>query len=224
MSTTAEPAPPAATASTEGIGAKLKQFVVAALFTLVLFIPKLIGIRRNPHSWLLFRIVLGLSGAALVLLPLRHGNAWLVSLVGLTMFLLAVLLPPLQPRISVDDKARELGVLVVVNGGEYQSANGIPTPARLFVGADRISVLDNSFQEILAISTDEIRNVAVVRLDSDWYLRLECAGSTAEFVYRGFFAEHLARVAESTLRSILRSPLLVLQPAPSKSQSRAAGA
>jgi hypothetical protein len=36
------------------------------------------------------------------------------------------------------------------------------------------------------------------------------ADQTAEFFYRGIFAEHLARVAETTLRGVMRPSLPVI--------------
>jgi len=49
-------------------------------------------------------------------------------------------------------------------------------------------------------------------------LRIAWAGHAAEFSYGGIFAEHLARVAESTIRSVMRPAFPVLP------QRRAAGA
>jgi hypothetical protein len=41
-------------------------------------------------------------------------------------------------------------------------------------------------------------------------MRIRWAEHTADFHYRGIFAEHLARVAESTLRGVIHPPLPVL--------------
>jgi hypothetical protein len=49
-------------------------------------------------------------------------------------------------------------------------------------------------------------------------LWLEWSGSVAEFTYEGFFAEHLAGIAETTIRSVLRPPVPVVQ------RSQSAGA
>ena len=46
----------------------------------------------------------------------------------------------------------------------------------------------------------------------DWIVRIRWAEHTADFHYRGIFAEHLARVAESTLRSVIHSPLPIASP------------
>jgi hypothetical protein len=53
---------------------------------------------------------------------------------------------------------------------------------------------------------------------SQWLLRVAWPDHIAEFSYRGIFAEHLARVAESTVRSVMRPSLPVIP------QARAAGA
>jgi len=46
--------------------------------------------------------------AALVILPLGLGNNYAYALIGMVMFIAAILLPPAKPVISADDKAREL--------------------------------------------------------------------------------------------------------------------
>ncbi len=50
----------------EGFGKRLRHLAVGALFALVLLIPKILRVRRNPRSWMLFRIFCGVAGAALV--------------------------------------------------------------------------------------------------------------------------------------------------------------
>jgi hypothetical protein len=165
-----------------------------------------------------FRILLAITGAALVILPLSFLNTWLPGIIGLIMFLAAILLPPAKPYTSIDDKARELGALVVVNGGELQHGDASPVAVRLFVGADQIRALDHHFEPVLTIPVAEISSIAIGRTESRWVLRIGWLDHTAELSYQGVFAEHLARVAETTLRSVMRSPLPVL------SQRRAAGA
>src|ERR1700730_3857868 len=108
-----------ADSQTENIGARLQRFAVATLFALVLLVPKVLNLRRDERSWTAFRVLLGIAGAALVILPLAFWNSWLASIAGLAMFLTAALLPPATLAGTVYDKARELGALVVVNGGKY---------------------------------------------------------------------------------------------------------
>ena len=214
MSATSNPAlsPP------ESFGKKLRNVCVGILFAMVLLIPRLFHLRRNAHSWMLFRIFLGIAGAALVVLPLGLGNGYLFSLAGLAMFIAAILLPPAKPVLSADDKARELGALVIVNGGQYQPGNATAAMVQLFVGPERIWALDDHFQELLVIPVSEITSARAEGSDGRWLLRIGWADRAAEFSYRGIFAEHLARVAESTLHSVMRPSLPVIP------QTRAASA
>jgi hypothetical protein len=202
----------------ETFGKRLRHFAVGVLFALVLLIPKMLHARRNPRSWLVFRIFLGVAGAALVVLPLGLGTSFFPAIVGLAMFIAAILLPPAKMETNVDDKARELGAFVVVNGGRFQPGEGPSFAAQLFVGAEHISVLDSHFQPFLKIPVSEITSARAEESDGHWFLRVDWATKTAVFAYRGVFAKHLARVAESTIGSVMRPALPVLP------QRRAAGA
>jgi len=195
----------------ERFSSRLRELAVGAAFALVLLIPKVLRIRENPASWLAFRLILGFAGAALVILPLGIWNNWLVAPVGLFLFLASILLPTAKARLSADDKARELGALVVVNGGNYLSTQGKPAAVRLFVAADRISVLDAALRSRLVIPTPEIASVAATPAENAWMLRIVWAGGAAEFLYQGFFAEHLARIAQTTVRSVVPALLPILQ-------------
>ena len=206
MSTTASPAE----TQREGTGVRLRNAAIGALFALVLLIPKLVHLRRNPRTWLLFRIVLGFAGAALVVVPLGLWNNWLASIAGLALFLIAALLPPAKPDTTTDEKARELGAFVVVNGGRYFPGNAPPAGAQLFVGAEHVWALDAHFQPLVVIPVAEMSSARVEEFDDRWLVHIRWADHHAEFVYRGIFAEHLARVAESTLRSVMRPSLPVL--------------
>jgi len=203
---------------TEGIGRRLRNFAIGSFFALVLVIPRLLRVRRSPRAWLAFRVLLATAGAALVILPLSFGNNLFPAIAGLAMFLAAILLPSAEPDTSVADKAKELGALVVVVGGEYQPAAGGAVAARLFVGAEMIWALDSRLRVILAIPTDEINAVTAAESRGQWILRVRWRERTADFHYRGVFAEHFAGVAESTLRGVMRPALRVLP------QRRAAGA
>src|SRR3989441_8401924 len=112
MSATSNPA----LSQPESFGKRLRHFAVGALFALVLLIPKILHARRNPRSWMLFRIFLAIAGAALVIVPLGAWSSYAPAVAGLTMFISAILLPPAEPETNADDKTRELGALVVVNG------------------------------------------------------------------------------------------------------------
>jgi hypothetical protein len=214
MSTTSRPA----LTQQESFGKKLRNAAVGILFALVLLIPRLLHLRRNPRSWRLFCILLGIAGAALVILPLGLGNNYAYALIGMVMFIAAILLPPAKPVMSADDKARELGALVVVNGGQYRSQNSAARSVQLFVGAESISVLDYTFQPLLVIPVAAITLARAEKSGKYWLVRVVWPDHTAEFSYSGIFAEHLARVAESTLCSMMRPALPVIP------QARAASA
>jgi hypothetical protein len=213
-------APATAASQHEGTGARLRNFLIGAMFAAVLVIPKILRIRRNAQSWMAFRMFLGFAGAALVILPLSLWNSWLAAIAGLAMFLAAILLPPAEPRTIPDEKARELDALVIVNGGQYQPGNRAPAFVQLFVGAERIWALDSQFQPLLVIPTAEIisANAIQAQAKNHWILQVRWSNNAAAFSYQGIFAEHLARVAEGSLGSVMHSPLPILP------RSRAASA
>jgi len=226
MSTTSTPiAPPQETTV-----ARLRNFALGALLALVLLLPKLLNIRRDRRSWLAFRILLAIAGASLVTLPLSLWNSWHAAIAGLAMFLAAILLPAAKPDTTLADTAARLGALVIVNGGSYQVENGQleygqleygqlengqlengpPSAVQLFVCTERIWALDFHQHPLLVIPTAQISSATAAESAGDWIVRIRWADHTADFHYRGIFAEHLARVAESTLRSIIHPPLPVL--------------
>ena len=241
MSTTSTPiAPPQETTA-----ARIRNFALGALFALVLLLPKLLNLRRDPRSWLAFRVLLALAGASLVVLPLSLWNSWTAGIAGLAMFLAAILLPAAKPDTVLADTAARLGALVIVNGGVYplqdgQAQDGQGQGARtgialaeklemgnrqsrraqaetaqeervqLFVCPDRIWALDSQLHPLLVIPTAQISSAIASELAGEWIVRIRWAEHTADFQYRGIFAEHLARVAESTLRGVIQQPLPIL--------------
>ena len=127
MDSTANPA----ASQTANAFARLQKMFIGALFAGVLLVPKILNLRRDERSWTVFRVLLGFAGAGLVILPLAFWNSWLAAIAGLAMFLTAALLPPAIANVTADDKARELGALVVVNGGKIRMSNGVAVPVRL---------------------------------------------------------------------------------------------
>jgi hypothetical protein len=214
MSATSNPA----LTQPESFGKKLRHLVVGTLFLLVLLIPKVLHLRRNPRSWMLFRIFLAIAGAALVIIPLGAWNSYVPAILGLAMFVRAILLPAAKSFTGIGDKICELRALVVVNGGRFKLGDTPSFAAQLFVGAEHVRVLDSHFQSFLEIPVGEITSARAEESHGRWFLRINWANKTAAFLYRGVFAEHLARVAESTIQSVMRPALPVLP------QSRAAGA
>jgi hypothetical protein len=214
MNVTASPA----VSPEEGFGERLRNFLIGSVFALALLVPKILRLRHNPQTWLAFRILLAVGGASLVIVPLSFATSWFAAMLGLAMFLIAILLPPAKPDNRLEERAKELGALVVVNGGQYQALDGPPVPVQLFVSADRIFVLNSGLVAISQIPVTEVSSVNAAESRDRWILRVRWMDQTADFEYQGIFGEHLARVAESTIRSVMRSPLPVLQ------QHRAAGA
>ncbi len=189
-----------------------------ALFALAQLMHNLLHLRRNPRSWLVFRVALGFAGAALVVLPLSLWNSWIVAIVGLAMFTAAILLPPAKIGTTADRKARELGALFIVNGGKYQPGNAPAAAVQIFVGTENIWALDSRFQPLLVIPTAEISSVLAEDSAGRWNLQIRWLDHTAEFFYRGIFADLLALRAETSLRAVMPAALPV---APKR---RAAGA
>ena len=207
-----------ALAQQESLGKRMRHVAIGVLFALVLLIPKILHARRNPRSWMLFRIFLGVAGAALVILPLGTWSGYAPAIAGLVLFVSAILLPPAQPVISADEKVRELGALVVVNGGRFKLGDAASFAAQLFVGAEHVSVRDSRLQSFLEIPVSEIASAQAKESHGRWLLSLNWGNQTAAFAYEGVFSEHLARVAETTIQSVMRPALPVLP------QRRAAGA
>jgi len=214
MSTSTDPA----LSQPEGLAKKSRHLAIGTAFAAVLLVPKILHMRRNPNSWMLFRIFLGFAGAALVVLPLGFGTSFVPAIIGLAMFIASILLPPAKPDAYSGEKTRELGALVIVNGGHFKLGNAAPFAAQLFVGAEQISVRDSSLQFFVEIPVSEITSAQAEGTHGHWFLRLHWANKSAAFAYQGVFAEHLARVAESTIRSVMRPALPVLP------QRKAAGA
>lgn len=214
MSTTSSPALP----QSETFGQRLRHLAVGVLFALVLLIPKVLHVRRNPRSWLFFRVFLGVAGAALVVQPLGFGTSFVPAIVGLAMFISSILLPPAKSGDDVVGKARDLGALVIVNGGRFSLGDAASFAAQLFVGDELISVRESNLQSVLEIPVSEISSAQAEESHGRWFLSVSWANKTACFAYDGVFAEHLARVAETTIRGVMRPALPVLP------QRHAAGA
>jgi hypothetical protein len=206
------------TALNEGLSAKFRKTLIGTSFAVVLLVPKVLNLRRNERSWIAFRTVLGFFGAALVVLPIGFFSSYFLAVIGLGIFIAAILMPPPKATSGTDDKAHELGALVVVNGGLLQSSSGSAVPVQLFVGSENLWALQADFHPLLVISVPELISARAEAAHGGWILRVRCADHSAIFAYSGVFAEHLARVAESTVQSVMRPSLPVLP------QRRAAGA
>jgi len=174
---------------------------------------------RNSRSWSFFRFALGLAGAAFVLLPVTSGNNYALSLIGLVMFVVAILLPAAKPQTRVDIKAHELGAISVVDGGRIRFRNSASSVrVRLFVAWERISVLDANLRSLFEIPASEIVAAHVAKAEKRWVLELRWAGCTANFFYSGIFAQRRSLAAESDIRRVIRPAV------PAPVQRRAASA
>lgn len=211
-------APVTAASPNEENGSQLRMRVIGALFAVVQCVPTLLRPRRNAHSWFAVRILLGAAGAALVILPLSLWNSWLAAIAGLAMFFVAALLPPARPYTVPEEKARELGALSVLSGGKYQAGITAPESVRLFVGSERLWALDSHFQPLLVIPAVEITSVNATRILDRWILQIGWSDNSTEFFYEGIFAQHQARIAQSSIGGIMQVR------APVRARSRAASA
>lgn len=197
------------TALTDGLGAKLRKTVIGAGFVVVLLVPKVLSLRRDERSWVIFRMVLGVFGAALVILPIGFFGSYFLAVAGLAAFIVAILLPPPKATSGIDDKARELGALVVVDGGTFLSGS-FAVPVQLFVGSQKLWALEADFHPLLVIPVAELISAHVEEMDGKCILRLRWADRSAIFSYSGVFAENLARTAESTVQSVMHPSVPVL--------------
>jgi hypothetical protein len=200
MSTT----PSSVAATHEPFGTRLRHAVTAALFAAVHFLPKLLQVRRNASTWFALRLALGLFGAALVILPLSFGNYLILPIVGLALFLAATLLPPAPQGVTDEEIARELGALIVVDGGDYEAGSVLGFPAKIYVGPEEVRVLDPYHRTLLAIPVAEISSANAEECEGEWSFRIRWANEEALFAYDGIFAEHLARVAQGAVRGVKR--------------------
>ena len=190
--------------------ARVRRAALWLIFALVLLIPKVNRLRRQRRAWNFVRMVAGFAGAAMLVVGVTRGHAPGLLVVGALILLLALFLRAEHSELSVDARVRELGALIAIDGGRYIDADGHRHRAKLIIGADRLWVLDAALQIVLEVPLQQIRTLSVDPEGKDWSFRVDYEETTAEFIYEGSFAEHLARVAEATLRSRLYRELPVL--------------
>jgi hypothetical protein len=198
------------TALADGLGAKLRKIVFDGGFAVVLLVPKVLSLRRDERSWVIFRMALGVFGAALVVLPIGFFGSYFLAVAGLVAFIVAILLPPPKATSVTDDKARELGALTVIDGGTFQSGS-FAVPVQLFVGSQNLWALEADFHPLLVIPTAELISAQAEELGGCWILRLRWVDHSAIFSYSGVFGEQLARVAENTVQGVMRSSVPISQ-------------
>ena len=205
---------------------RLRRGALWALFSMVLLIPKILALRRQARIWNAARRTALMCGVGLILtafLVPDHFLKMIAIAAGALLATLALLISPEKPSGSsrspdlIDARARALGALVVVDGGRYLRSDDRLVEARLFVGSERLWVLDVALTTMIEIPIAQIIAARAEPADpgsrpqnDKWKLRVTWACSAADFLYAGPFAEHLARVAESTIGSQLRRELPVL--------------
>lgn len=202
-------------------GQRLRRAALFVLFFLVLLIPKALGLRGRRRLWMTLRFLAAVVGAGLVL---ASGGEWgWLSAVGIALLVLALAARPARETKTTDEQARELGALVVLNGGRFQAGEGNSMQTRLYVAEDRVHVLDLEHRRLLEIPLRGISSVLAEEVQEaqeaeeaeeakgQWRLVVEWSGGRAVFRYGGYFAEHLARVAETTLNSQRRAVLPVVR-------------
>jgi hypothetical protein len=207
----------------------IRKAALSVLFAAILVIPKIRQLRRKIWEWSAVRILVASVGCLLGW-RYKHANGGVVDLVvGVVLMAFGLLVRAKPEAKSVDAQARELDALVVLNGGAFIPA-GNERPSRLvsiFVNPDRLFVVDEQEHTLEEIPLVRVRELAVQSVSrripaqgeseaeaQTWDLAITWESKdmrTARFRYDGFFAEHLARVAETTVRNVLRRELPVLR-------------
>jgi hypothetical protein len=203
----------------------LKKGGLSVLFTAVLIIPKIRALRRKIWEWSAVRLLVAALGCLLGW-RYKHAHGGLVDLVfGVVLMVFGLLVRAKPQAKSVDAQARELDALVVLNGGAF-IPHGADRPARIvsiFVNTDRLFVVDereHTLEEIPMVRVRELEARPVTAPGEPeaeaqtWDLTITWESNemrTARFRYDGVFAEHLARVAENTVRNLLRRELPILK-------------
>jgi len=192
------------------------------LFGVILVIPRLRRLRRRVWAWTFVR--LGVAACATWLgWRYKHAGAGVATLaLSLLLFAFSLLVRAKPEDKSVDVLARELNALIVLNGGIFQaSPDSPPIPdTQIFVHPDQIIVLGPRERRLLEIPFLKMTSLAVnavpngkVNGAESWEAEIQWADSSpyvTTFHYDGVFAEHLARVTESTLRSQWKKGLPVI--------------
>lgn len=190
-------------------GSRVRRGVLWVLFAILLAIPKTLALRRRAALWNLIRAALVVGGAGLAGFGWTHRS--IVGMAAGALLLLCGLIPAERERRSTDRRARELGAVIVVDGGHYQISDNVMREAQLFVAPDRVWVLDAKLESLLEIPFASVTGVTVEAEGDRARLSVVSRDDSANFFYRGPFAAHFAGVAESTLRSQLHRELPILR-------------
>jgi hypothetical protein len=203
----------------------VRKAALSVLFAAILVIPKVRALRRKIWEWSAVRVLMASLGCLLGW-RYKHAKGGVVDLVlGVALMAFGLLVRAKPQAKSVDAQARELDALVVLNGGAFIPAgNERPSSiVRIFVNPDRLFVVDEREHTLEEIPLIRVRELAACPVPTQgepeaeaqtWDLEITWEAKemrTARFRYDGVFAEHLARVAETTVRNQLRRDLPVLR-------------
>jgi len=203
--------------------ARFRHSAADSLFQVSRAFPKALTLLSRPRAWTVFRILLGLAGAALVVFPLSLWNAWAFAPVGLALFLVAVLLPPLRQDPGTAQVIEQLGAYLVLDGGRFSTSQEETRSVDFFLTPTRIWVLDYGLHPLAVIPANEIVLATAFPSQSDWILRVSWKENSGEFLYDGLFAERRARLAEAGFRHLVE-PRQISHPAqPPRAHRKAAG-
>jgi hypothetical protein len=199
-------------------GQRATRFAVGVLFYLILLIPRVRRLRRRVKLWTAIRIAAGLAGLSLVWL-FRSGGDWTPLAAAVVLIGFAMVFGATPVKKSLDDRARELGALAVLNGGTMAPSPGAAAQkVTLFAGPDYLTVANNAGVTLLEIPMAQIRSCRAQPSEpgegKPWELGVlwgEGAPQTTRFQFEGFFAEHLARVAETVIENLRLKDLKILK-------------
>src|SRR5882724_9870183 len=152
--------------------AQFRESVAESVFFLSRNFPKLLTLRSTPRAWTAFRVMLGFAGAALVVLPLSLWNAWAFAPVGLALFLLAVLLPPLKVDRGTAQTIHQLGAYHVLDAGRFIYGIEEASAVQFYLTSTRVWVLNQQLHPLAVIPANEINLATAYPSGGDWILRL----------------------------------------------------
>jgi hypothetical protein len=192
------------------------------LFATILAIPRIRRLRRRVVPWTSIRLAAAGCGGWLIWRFIHTRTSTPLLIFGIALLLFALLVHSSPVGKSVDALAREFNALVALNGGAFRSAPDSLSvhPAQIFVHPERLIVVGSREQRLAEIPLSSVRNLTVRPVpdttsngNAPWEVGIHwMAGEphTAIFRYEGAFAEHLARVTESTVRSQWKKELPVI--------------
>ncbi|MFZ0964471.1 MAG: hypothetical protein WAO35_26710 [Terriglobia bacterium] len=199
-----------------------KQAGLFLLFGTILLIPRIRRLRRQPGAWACVRLGVAACGTWLGWRYTHAAGGWASLAGGLLLFAFSLLVRAKPEVKSRDALTREWGALIVLNGGTFlESPHSTPIrQAQIFVHPEKIIVAGQDERHLLEIPLSKVRNLAAHPVTKGakeraepWEVEINWAADgpgTTTFHYDGIFAEHLARVTESTLRSQWKKELPVI--------------